>query len=78
MTPGTPEWNMCIATVMDVLSKHVMDEEGQIFGRVEQVWDAARLEQVGAQMQKLSTSRARPSRQPAQINTRPTEAMKHL
>lgn len=53
LTPGTPEWRMCIGEVMDTLSKHVMDEEGQIFGRVEQVWDAARLEQVGEQMQAL-------------------------
>jgi hypothetical protein len=53
LAPGTPEWRMCVATIMDALSKHVMDEEGQIFGRVEQVWDAARLEQAGAQMQKL-------------------------
>ena len=53
LTPGTPEWRMCVATIMDALSKHVMDEEGQIFGRVEQVWDAARLEQAGAQMQTL-------------------------
>jgi hypothetical protein len=53
LAPGTPAWRMCVATIMDALSNHVMDEEGQIFGRVEQVWDAARLEQAGAQMQKL-------------------------
>jgi hypothetical protein len=53
LTPGTPEWKMCVGTIMDVLSKHVMDEEGQIFGRVEQVWDAARLDQAGVEMEKL-------------------------
>jgi len=42
---------------MDVLSKHVMDEEGQIFGRIEQVWGSARLEQVGQQMQKVKVQR---------------------
>jgi hypothetical protein len=36
---------------MDALSKHVMDHEGQIFGRVDQVWAVARLEQAGTQMQ---------------------------
>jgi hypothetical protein len=51
LAPGSPEWRMCIASIMDALSKHVMDEENQIFGRVEQIWSAARLEQVGAQMQ---------------------------
>jgi hypothetical protein len=53
LLPGTAEWRMCVATVMDALSNHVMDEEGQIFGRVEQVWGVACLEQTGAQMQKL-------------------------
>jgi hypothetical protein len=66
LAPATPDWRMCVARVMDALSKHVMDEEGQIFGRVEQVWDADRLEQAGAQMQKrvakaaLSTSTPKP------------------
>jgi hypothetical protein len=49
---GSPEWRMCIGRIMDVLSKHVMDEEGQIFGRIEQVWDTTRLEQAGAHMQR--------------------------
>ncbi len=52
LAPGSPEWRMCIASIMDALSKHVMDEENQIFGRVEQVWVATRLEQVGEQMQE--------------------------
>ena len=56
--PGAPEWRMCLAEVMDALSKHVMDEEGQIFGRIEQLWDAARLENAGAEMQKLVDTHA--------------------
>ncbi len=60
LTPGTPEWRTCVATIMDALSTHVMDEEGQIFGRVEQVWDAARLKQAGAQMQELIDQPAEP------------------
>jgi hypothetical protein len=60
LTPGTPEWQMSIATIMDVLAKHVTDEEGQIFGRVEQVWDAARLQQLGAQMEERITTLAQP------------------
>jgi len=60
LTPGTPEWRLCVGACMDALSKHVMDEEGQIFGRVEQVWDAARLEQAGARMQELLHQTAEP------------------
>jgi hypothetical protein len=50
---GTPEWRMSVARVMDALSKHVTDEEGQIFGRIEQVWGLERLAEAGAGMQKL-------------------------
>jgi hypothetical protein len=50
--PGTPEWRMRIGRVMDALSRHVMDEEGQIFGRIEQLWGPDRLESAGAKMQR--------------------------
>jgi hemerythrin-like domain-containing protein len=48
---GTPRWRTAVGRVADALNHHVMGEEGQIFGRIEQVWDAERLESVGAQMQ---------------------------
>jgi hypothetical protein len=72
LTPGTPEWQMCVATIMDVLSKHVTDEEGQIFGRVDQVWGAARLEQLGAQMAERIDKAAQPKpiRKPAPARRR--------
>jgi hypothetical protein len=54
----TPDWRMRVARVMDALSRHVMDEEGLIFGRIEQLWGPARLETVGAQLQQsLQASR---------------------
>ena len=68
LEPATPEWRMCVARVMDALSKHVMDEEGQIFGRIEQVWDAHRLEEAGAQMQK------RVARPPSKSTAKPEPA----
>jgi len=45
-----PEWRMAVAQVMDTLARHVTDEEGQIFGRIEQAWGPERLESVGAEM----------------------------
>ncbi|MBV9598508.1 MAG: hemerythrin domain-containing protein [Chloroflexi bacterium] len=51
--PGTPEWRMALGRVADALTRHVTDEEGQIFGRIEQTWDAARLESIGAEMQQV-------------------------
>jgi hypothetical protein len=53
---GTPEWRMAVGRVMDVLHKHVTNEEGQIFGRIEGLWDEPRLEQAGAQMVHMSTA----------------------
>jgi len=53
---GSPDWRMCVGRVMDTLNKHVTDEEGQIFGRIEQVWDAARLDHAGEQMQQRVTA----------------------
>jgi hypothetical protein len=50
---GSPEWRTLVGRVMDALSKHVMDEEGQIFGRIEEIWDAKRLDAAGAEMAKL-------------------------
>jgi hypothetical protein len=57
--PGTPEWRMRIGRVLDALSRHVMDEEGQIFGRIEQLWGPDRMESVGAKMQQEMTATAR-------------------
>jgi hemerythrin-like domain-containing protein len=49
---GSPAWQMGIAAVFELLSKHVLIEENAIFGRIEQVWPAERLDQVGAEMEQ--------------------------
>ena len=60
--PGSPSWRMAVGRVTDTLTRHVMDEEGQIFGRIEQAWDAARLAAIGEEMQKvLDNSGAQPA-----------------
>ena len=50
--PATAEWRMSVAQLMDVVARHVMDEEGQIFGRIDQLWGPERLESVGAAMEQ--------------------------
>jgi len=59
--PGTPDWRMGVGQVADALNKHVTDEEGQIFGRIEQVWDADRLSSVGGDMQKAKDQHSKPA-----------------
>jgi len=67
---GTPEWRMAVSQVADVLNKHVTDEEGQIFGRIQQAWDLDRLESVGAEIEE---ARAQKVSQPAAARrTRPS------
>lgn len=52
LDPASPDWRTAIGRVMDALAKHVIDEEGQVFGRIDALWDAARLEHAGQQMQQ--------------------------
>jgi hypothetical protein len=61
LDPASPEWSMAIGRVADTLQKHVTDEEGQIFGRIEEVWSPVRLEQVGQQIQKMNDSAQPPT-----------------
>lgn len=50
LQPGTPPWRMQIGQINDLLARHIMDEEGQIFPRIEQVMDPSQLEQAGDNM----------------------------
>jgi len=57
LDPATPEWRMTVAMVADTLNKHVMDEEGQIFGRIEQLLGPERLDDIGQEMAGANTSK---------------------
>jgi len=59
---ASPEWRMAIGRVMDALNKHVNDEEGQIFGPIEEVWGPERLEEAGKKMQHLKEQATAPSK----------------
>ena len=59
---ASPEWRMAIGRVMDALNKHVDDEEGQIFGPIEEVWGPERLEEAGKKMQHLKEQATAPSK----------------
>ena len=59
---ASPKWRMAIGRVMDALNKHVNDEEGQIFGPIEEVWGPERLDQAGKQMQHLKEQSTAPSK----------------
>ena len=62
LDPTSPEWRMAIGRVMDALNKHVNDEEGQIFGPIEEIWGPVRLDEVGEQMQHMKEGATAPSK----------------
>jgi hypothetical protein len=69
---GTPEWRMAVSRVADALNKHVTDEEGQIFGRIQQAWNSERLESVGAAIEQAKKQKL--SQPAAATNTRSVRA----
>src|SRR4051794_26742858 len=38
LAAGSAEWRQQLGTIADTLMRHVTDEEGQVFGRIEQFW----------------------------------------
>jgi len=67
---GTPEWRMRIGQIADALVRHVTDEEGQIFGRIEQFWGPERLVAAGNSMQQAKE--AATSREPVGAGAKTT------
>ncbi|MBV9171314.1 MAG: hemerythrin domain-containing protein [Chloroflexi bacterium] len=61
LAKGSPDWRMAVGQVTAALNKHVMDEEGQIFGRIEQTWDSERLEAVGVDMERALSKADQPA-----------------
>ncbi len=59
---GTPGWQMAIAASFELVSKHVLVEENEIFGRIEQLWGPKRLAQVGKEMETFVTKAKRTQR----------------
>ena len=39
--------------IVQTLEEHIEEEEGEIWPRIQQVWDQAKLERAGEQMERL-------------------------
>jgi hemerythrin superfamily protein len=42
-----------VEEMRSTLEDHIQEEEGDIWPRIEQIWDASKLEQAGRQMETL-------------------------
>ena len=51
-------WLTTVKQIHTALEKHIKHEEGDIFPRIGQEWDSARLEQAGRQMTELHSEKA--------------------
>jgi hemerythrin-like domain-containing protein len=53
LDPADQKWLAAVQKLRSTLEQHIQKEEGQIWPRIEQVWDAARLEEAGRQMEAM-------------------------
>jgi iron-sulfur cluster repair protein YtfE (RIC family) len=57
LAPTDERWLPQIRQIRDTLARHIDEEETMIFPRIQQVWDRARLERAGQQMQAMKQQR---------------------
>ena len=50
-----PRWTSALQQIKSSLEGHIRKEEDEIFPRVDAVWDRARLERAGEEMQAMKT-----------------------
>ena len=53
LDPASDDWMDKVATLQEALEHHIQEEEGDIWPRIQQVWDAAKLERAGQEMESL-------------------------
>ena len=53
LDPSADEWIDRVEELQETLEHHIQEEEGNIWPRIEQAWDASKLEHAGQQMEML-------------------------
>ena len=53
LDPTDEDWLDKVDELQDMLEHHIEEEEGEIWPKIQKVWDRAKLEQAGAQMETL-------------------------
>ncbi|MDQ6673880.1 MAG: hemerythrin domain-containing protein [Chloroflexota bacterium] len=57
LEPSDEVWAPKIKVLQENTEHHIEEEEGELFPKVRKIWDAARREQVGRQMQEAKANR---------------------
>jgi hemerythrin-like domain-containing protein len=57
LEPTEDEWMDKLEELQDALEHHIEEEEGNIWPRIERVWDRAKLEAAGQEMEALKRQR---------------------
>jgi iron-sulfur cluster repair protein YtfE (RIC family) len=52
--PSGQAWMVQLRELKGALEHHIQQEEGEIWPKISQVWDAGRLDQAGQQMEKMA------------------------
>jgi iron-sulfur cluster repair protein YtfE (RIC family) len=58
LDPTTDEWLQTVKKLRGALEQHIQKEEGEIWPKIEQVWDSARLEEAGREMEAMKSRKA--------------------
>ena len=58
LDPSADSWLATVTKLRDALEQHIRKEEQQIWPKIEQAWDAARLEEAGRQMAAMKDKKA--------------------
>jgi hemerythrin-like domain-containing protein len=53
LDPASDDWMETVEELQGALENHIQEEEGDIWPRIQQAWDDAKLEKAGQQMETL-------------------------
>jgi len=59
LRPEDQQWLAKVKEVHSGLETHIKEEEGEIFPRIDKVWDAQRLDRSGREMSEMKAKKAR-------------------
>jgi hypothetical protein len=55
---STDEWLQTVKKLRGALEQHIRKEEGEIWPKIEQVWDSSRLDEAGRDMEAMKAAEA--------------------
>jgi iron-sulfur cluster repair protein YtfE (RIC family) len=58
LDPANDEWLQTVKKLRGALEEHIRKEEGEIWPKIERIWDSARLEEAGREMEAMKSQKA--------------------